>query len=118
MKDRITSLRKFDQYGNDIEKCDPDFYDETDIPVIYLEKPDARYGSAKFDIEVKRLRNQHDIDVAKLPEEVFAKALEEAKIEHFRHPDGVMHTTAMEHPGWFEGKKDGLSNLSNFVFLP
>ena len=106
MKDRITSLRKFDQYGNDIEKCDPDFFDETDIPVIYLEKPDARYGSAKFDIEVKRLRNQHDIDVAKLPEEVFAKALEEAKIEESSHPDGVMHTTAMEHPEWFEGKKD------------
>ena len=106
LKDRITSLRKFDQYGNDIEKCDPDFYDETDIPVIYLEKPDARYGSATFGLEVKRLRNQHDIDVAKLPEEVFAKALEEAKLEESSHPDGIMHMTAMEHPGWFQGKKN------------
>ena len=65
---------------------------------------------------MKRLRNQHDIDVAKLPEEVFAKAMEEADIEESSHPDGVMHTTAMQHPEWFEGKvekilKGGLDSI-------
>ena len=103
MKDKIASLRKFDQYGNDVEKCDPDFYDENDSPVIYLEKPNAKSG-ATFGFEVKKLRNQHDIDTAKKPAEVFARTVEEAKKEESSHPNGIMQTTALEHPVWFEGK--------------
>ena len=103
MKDKIASLRKFDQYGNDIEKCDPDFYDENDFLVIYLEKPDARYG-ATLGFEVKKLRNQHDIDTEKKPDEVFARTVEEANKEESSHPNGIMQLTALEHPVWFEGK--------------
>ena len=106
----------FDQYGNDIEDTEADFYEETDgdifpslfspqldIPVIYIEKQNASWTSAEFRIEVERLRNLHDIDVAKDPERVLKRIIEKARRERIRHPNWSVDTTAEDHPEWFKG---------------
>ena len=76
---------------------------EEDLPVIYVEKQNATWSSSEFRIEVERLRNLHDIDVRKEPEEVFRKTIQKAKRERLRHPKWSKHTTAEKHPEWFKG---------------
>jgi len=123
-------LTFFDQSGNVIEDTDAGFYEERegfrfrlltsilcflrciffnnigeteeDLTVIYVEKQSARWSSSKFRIEVERLRNLHDIDVAEEPEEVFRRTIQKAKRERSRHPNWSKHTTAEKHPEWFK----------------